>query len=80
MNPVKFTCIRFGSGIWGKSRSGNNNAPTYRLIFVLEETVGVLDHDIIFKTDQLCDLFGNPFPKYRDVDLAQVHLRVRLPR
>ena len=50
---------------------------THWIVLVLQEAVSVFNNDIIFKADQLGNLFGYPFSEYRDVDFAQVHLTVR---
>jgi hypothetical protein len=76
MNPVKFTCILFGSGIYHQLHPTPIQRAAHWIILVLQQTVGVLDDNIVLKPDQLGDLFGNPFSKHRNVDFSQVHLNV----
>lgn len=45
---------------------------------VFQKTHGILDHDLVFESYKLNDLFGNPWTHHLKIDLAHVDFAVKL--
>lgn len=75
--PVRFICIFFGSGVWNVAISGRvvgGREGAYRVLYVFQQAHSIFNYDLIFKTDELDDLLGNPWPNDVEVHFLHVHL------
>lgn len=48
------------------------------VIWVVEETHSILDDHFIFKANQFCDLFGDPWAYDVEIYFFEVHLFIKL--
>jgi hypothetical protein len=77
--PVRLICIFLGSGVCVVDintgvREKCRGKWIHRLRFILKESHGVLDEDLVLETDELHDLFSNPRSNDLQVDLTHIYL------